>query len=291
MTVSKLSMKKEILKWGRLVKFSHTIFAMPFALSMFVIVSKIYSVSFFQFFWIVICLISARTGAMAFNRILDRKIDHLNPRTHNRELPQGIVTPLSASLLLLLTYGIFLFAASALGSHAFVLAPVVLLILSFYSWTKRFTSFSHLVLGVCLAMAPGGVWYALTAEFAILPIWLMLAVAFWVAGFDIIYSCQDRDFDVSKGLYSVPAKIGIHKSLTLARSLHTIALLFLVGFGYAANMGVLYFAALFIFAGLIISQHFIVKAEDLSRVNEAFFVRNGLASVIFFVGVLLDRLL
>lgn len=280
---------EQFSKWGSLVKFSHTVFALPFALAMLVIVSTRETISVFQILLILFCLVLARTGAMAFNRLLDRRIDAINPRTSGRELPQGRISVSSVWVLLFVSYGGFLLCSALLGSHTLVLAPFVIFILSFYSWTKRFTSFSHLVLGLSLAMAPGGVWYALTAEFALLPVWLMAAVLFWVAGFDIIYSCQDADFDRSQGLFSIPAKVGIPQALLISKIFHLFTIIFLTLFGIKAELGALYFVGVILFAGIIISQHLIVSVADLSRVNEAFFVRNGLGSVMYLIAVIMDN--
>jgi len=286
----KIGSTLEITKWGKLVKFSHTIFALPFALSMLFVVQRDFPVSMSKITWILICLVSARTGAMTLNRIIDRNIDGLNPRTRNRELPQGIVTLRSVQALLLLSYGIFLGAAAMLGRHTLILAPFVLAILSFYSWTKRWTSWSHLVLGACLAMAPGGVWYALTGIVSVVPLWLMLGVALWVAGFDIIYSCQDMDFDRSQGLFSIPARIGLGRALNLARILHFMAVISIAIFGIYAELGSYFFIGLIVFSAVLFSQHGIVSENNLSRVNEAFFVRNGMGSVVFMIGTLIDCL-
>ncbi len=285
------SLKNHIVKWGSLVKFSHTIFAMPFALSMLVFIWARVSVSFAQVFWILVCLISARTGAMALNRLLDRRIDGLNPRTQSRELPAGKVSVVSVVFLLSVSYGAFILGAGMLGPHTLLLAPLVLFILSLYSWTKRFTQFSHFVLGLSLSLAPGGVWYALVGTVDWLPIWLMLGVLFWVAGFDIIYSCQDHKFDQGHGLFSVPAKLGVANSLLIARLVHIIAIIFMAVFGYFAGAGVIFFVGWILFSALVLSQHSLVSADDLSRVNEAFFTRNGLGSFIFFIGSLFDQIL
>jgi 4-hydroxybenzoate polyprenyltransferase len=282
--------KNQIVKWGSLVKFSHTVFAMPFALAMMVYVFGRVGVSVSQVFWILLCLVSARTGAMALNRLLDRKIDSLNPRTKERELPAGRVTENSVKLLLAVSYGIFILGAGMLGQHTLILALPVLAILSFYSWTKRFTQYSHFVLGLALSLAPGGVWYALVATVELLPILLMVAVLLWVTGFDIIYSCQDEQFDRSQGLFSIPAKIGVARALQLARLVHLVAIMFLLLFGYCADAGLVFYVGWILFSLLILSQHSLISPSDLSRVNEAFFVRNGLGSFLFFLGSLFDLL-
>lgn len=280
-----------LANWARLVKFSHTIFALPFALAMALIVSRTHPISLLQVGLLLVCLVSARTAAMAFNRIMDRGIDALNPRTAQRELPSGKISLASASALLLSAALIFLLGAWGLGLHCLVLAPPVLAVLLFYSWTKRFTSASHLVLGVALALAPGGVWYAITAEFAWLPVWMMLGVLLWVAGFDIIYSCQDAEFDRRQKLYSIPSRLGVPVALKLARLLHLLSALCFLWFWSAASLGSAALLGTGIFIAIVLSQHRLVRAGDLSRVNEAFFTRNGFASVIYLIGAAIDRLL
>jgi 4-hydroxybenzoate polyprenyltransferase len=282
--------KSEVPLWGSLVKFSHSIFALPFALSMFLIVAKTHAVTMVQLLWIVAALVSARTAAMGFNRILDRHIDSLNPRTINREIPSSKISCLKAWKLVILSSIIFLFCSWELGNHCLLLSPLVLGFLFFYSYTKRFTKYAHFVLGAALALAPGGVWYALTAEFAFLPLVMMIAVMFWVAGFDIIYSCQDVDFDKSNSLYSFPAVLGTRNSLMLAKLFHLLTFLFLIYFGYLNSLGLYYFTALMIFASLLINQHLLVNAEDLSKADSAFFTRNGAASFIYFLGVFFEYL-
>lgn len=226
---------------------------------------------------------------MGFNRLMDADIDAKNPRTQSREIPAGKLSKLNVKILVFISSLIFLAGSYGLGLHCLILAPLVLGVLLFYSWTKRFTSVSHLVLGLCLALAPGGVWYALTAEFRWLPVIMMAGVLFWVAGFDIIYSCQDEEFDRKEKLFSLPAKIGIGNSLLVARVLHCIATVFLVAFGYCAELGTAYYIGVTIFSLFLLSQHRLVSAEDLSRVDAAFFTRNGLASVVYLLSAAADR--
>lgn len=284
----KRSLAEEILVWGRLVKFSHSIFALPFALSMFVIVARVHPVTFAQLGWILLALVSARTAAMAFNRLADRRIDALNPRTKTRELPAGVVSPASVAALVVIASAAFIAAAAMLGFHCLVMAPLVLAWLFFYSWTKRFTRYAHLVLGASLALAPGGVWYALTGTFAVLPLYMMAGVALWVAGFDVLYSCQDVEFDADQRLHSIPSRIGVARALLVARLMHLAAFVMLALFGLVADLSVLYFVGLGLFGGIIAGQHGLVSATDLSRVDAAFFTRNGIASVVYFAAVLLD---
>jgi 4-hydroxybenzoate polyprenyltransferase len=279
---------QEVKTWGSLVKFSHSIFALPFAVSMAVIVWKDFPVTGWQLLYILVAVVSARTAAMAFNRLLDRKIDARNPRTQSRELPRGVVSIGSVIGLLLLSSFIFLGAASLLGAHCAILAPVVLALLLFYSWSKRFTSLSHLILGLSLGCAPGGVWYALRGTVALEPVLLMCGVTLWVAGFDILYACQDEAFDRAQGLHSIPASIGVDKALKLSFILHLISLTAFGGFALSVGLGPLFYLGFIIFSYAIIGQHRLVSAGDLSRINAAFFTRNGLASVIFLLAVVLD---
>ena len=277
-----------ILLWGRLVRFSHTIFAMPFALSMWAYVSVARPVPILDFALIIVALVAARTAAMTFNRLVDRDIDALNPRTKTRELPSGQLSVRSAWILFSISAFLFFVAAGLLGLHCLVLAPIVFAVLCGYSWAKRFTPYSHLVLGLALAMAPGGVWYALTAHFAMLPVWMMFGVLCWVAGFDILYSCQDTEFDRKQGLFSLPARFGERTAFWIARLLHVLAIVFLVVFGWVGGLGNIYFFGLGLFGLLLLSQHRLVGPGNLERIDAAFFTRNGAASVLYFVATLLD---
>lgn len=284
------SMGRELLLWGRLVKFSHTIFALPFALSMLVYVAATTSVSALQLAAILLALVAARTAAMSFNRLIDRDIDALNPRTKGREIPSGLVSVRSAWQLCFASVALFLLAAAVLGTHCLVLTPVVLAVLLGYSFAKRFTSFSHLILGLALALAPGGVWYALTAQVALLPIWMMLGIVCWVAGFDILYSCQDSSFDRQHALRSIPALLGNEAAFFISRFMHIAAMGFFGIFGYAAGLGAFYWTGLALFALLLLSQHRLVSPGNLARIDAAFFTRNGAASVVYFFAMLADVL-
>ncbi|MBN8549408.1 MAG: UbiA family prenyltransferase [Deltaproteobacteria bacterium] len=278
---------QHLVLWGRLVRFSHTIFAMPFALSMFVYVSSFTRVRAPQLLAIVTALVAARTAAMTFNRIIDRDIDGLNPRTRNREIPAGVITVRSAWVLWASSCALFLAASWFLGMHCLVLAPLVLAVLCYYSWAKRFTSLSHAILGLALALAPGGVWYALTGSVAWLPVWMMLGVLFWVAGFDILYSCQDIEFDRQHALWSVPSRYGEARAFQVSRIFHALAVLCLAQFGAAAHLAPVFWLGLLLFALLLFQQHRIVGPGNLTRIDAAFFTQNGLASILFFLAVLL----
>ena len=273
--------------YGSLVKFSHTVFALPFALSMLVVVDRAQPVSAWQLVWILIAIVSARTAAMTFNRLVDRDLDALNPRTKDRELPAGKLSVAKVRLLLVFSSALFFGSAYALGTHCLVAAPLVLGILFFYSWSKRFTSLSHVVLGVSLALAPGGVWYALTAQVALLPLLLMAAVILWVAGFDILYSCQDVAFDTGQHLFSLPARIGTTSAVWAARVLHAAAAALLCAFSAAAGFGWPHYLGLAVFAAILFSQHLLISPGNLSRIDTAFFTRNGAASLVYFIAVLI----
>lgn len=275
-------------RYAKLVAFSHTIFALPFALSMVVVAAGVSSVTFEQFLSIVIALVSGRTAAMAFNRAIDAKIDALNPRTSQREIPSGQVSLGGAWTLFVVSLIIFFYSAYELGWHCLVLAPPVLAVLIGYSWTKRFTWMSHFVLGLSLSLAPGGVWWALVGTVAPEPLLLMAAVLFWVAGFDILYSCQDVEFDRRVGLHSYPARWGVVQAFIAARVSHGVSLLFFLCFGLVLGASVPYWVGLGGFALCVASQYQVISPSDLSRINIAFFTRNGGASVLFFVGVLIE---
>lgn len=291
MSTTALGPVQRLAVWGRFVKFSHSVFALPFALSVLFVVVGEAGVSIHQIGWILVAIVSARTAAMGFNRIVDRSLDQLNPRTRTRELPAGEISLAGAIGLVMTATALFLISSYVLGVHCLKVAPLVLAVLFFYSYTKRFTGLSHIVLGLALALAPGGVWYALVGTFAIEPIPLMMGVIFWVAGFDILYACQDVEFDRAVGLHSVPSRIGKEKAFRLSQLFHLFAIGLLVWFGILNELGILYYIGLGVFAGILASQYLSVSPDNLEKINQVFFVRNGLASIVFFVGVALDRLL
>jgi 4-hydroxybenzoate polyprenyltransferase len=225
---------------------------------------------------------------MAFNRVADSDIDAINPRTNQREIPAGLVTAKEGRGVVLLSAGIFLTASYALGWHCLVCAPPVLILLWSYSLLKRYTALCHFVLGVALGLAPGGVWYALTAEFAVLPVWLMVGVTIWVAGFDILYSCQDRDFDIENSLFSVPAWLGVKRSILVAALCHVSAVALLVVFGVQAQLGIFYMAGVVLFGIFIAAQYWDIAREGIGCINRSFFTRNGFASVGILVATVID---
>ena len=273
-----------------MVKFSHSIFALPFALSAAWLASGGLPDSRVLLL-ILLCTVAARTAAMAFNRLVDRRIDGLNPRTQNRELVSGEVSVFNATLGVLISAAIFIAGAFALNPLSGWLSIPVLAVLLGYSFTKRVTWLAHLVLGLALGLAPLGAWLAVTGDFEkgiASPLLLALAVMTWVAGFDLIYSCQDADFDRKQSLHSVPARFGIERALRWSIWLHIVTALALVAFGAVASLGGLYWLALALVLGLLTWQHRLVSANDLSRVDMAFFSLNGWVGVLLFVGLAAD---
>jgi 4-hydroxybenzoate polyprenyltransferase len=289
------NLKSKIADYGSLVRFSHTVFALPFALSSVALAWPKHPVTLRTFFWILVAMVSARTAAMGFNRLADRKYDALNPRTQSWELPRGAVRVGEAVALTVASASLFVLAAYQLNWVCFVLSPVALAIVFFYSFTKRFTWTSHLFLGLALAVAPVGAWLAVAApvELAELdtPIYLGLAVVFWLAGFDIIYSLQDREFDRAHGLYSIPVRFGVRGALGLSSFFHCGTVLFLALVGLSAAAGFIYWIGFALVAGVLFWEHRIVTPSDLSRINRAFFDLNAYVSIGYFLTTLADTAL
>ncbi len=277
--------------WGSFVKFSHSIFALPFALIMMVVLTRTYTLSWMQVAALVVAVVAARTAAMSFNRLVDASIDAANPRTMGRELPSRRLSSFEAWGLMISSALVFTAAAAALGTHCVIMVPAVLLVLLGYSLLKRFTSLCHFVLGLALALAPGGVWYAVTATWAWEPLWLMGAVLTWVAGFDILYSCQDMDFDREQGLFSVPRYLGFRRARLLAATLHLLTVVLLGEFGVVFDLHGAYAFGVAVFAMLLLNQHVLVARRGIACVDQVFFTRNGAASLLLFAFVVFDRLL
>jgi len=301
-----------------LVKFSHTIFAMPFALiGFFLAVTRFnpaiedfnvgqwnlnrtigwgWDVTNFvwwedvlvKFILVILCMVFARSAAMAFNRYLDRHIDALNPRTAIREVPRGIITPKNALVFTIVNCILFITTTFFINPICFFLSPVALAVVLGYSYTKRFTPLCHLILGLGLSLAPIGAYLAVTGRFDWLPILFSFAVIFWVSGFDIIYSLQDEDFDKSQRLYSIPASVGKEKALRISELLHLLSAACVVAAGKIGHFGWVYWIGVLVFGGMLIYQHSIVKPNDLRRVNIAFMTANGIASVVFAILVITD---
>lgn len=280
-----------------LIKFSHTIFAMPFAMIGFflgVIQTNTENIPIgwqqlvLKFVLVLICMITARSAAMAFNRYLDRHFDAKNPRTAIREIPAGII---SADNALRFTIGcciVFMIACFFINRLCFFLSPVALFVILFYSYTKRFTPLCHLVLGLGLSLAPIGAYLAITGKFELLPILFSLAVIFWVSGFDVIYALQDIDFDQSQKLYSIPSVLGKAKALKVSELLHLLSAACVITAGVYGHFHWLYWLGIAVFVGMLVYQHSIVKPNDLSKVNIAFMTANGIASVVFAAFVISD---
>ena len=276
-----------------LIKFAHTIFAMPFALIGFVLGLRdhfIHQTTVDQvglkFVLILVCMITARSTAMAFNRYLDRHFDKLNPRTAIREIPAGIIKAEKALVFIGINMAVFITATYFINSICFYLSPVALFVILFYSYTKRFTYLCHLVLGIGLSLAPIGAYLAVTGSFAILPLLFSFAVIFWVSGFDIIYALQDIDFDQSQSLYSIPSQWGLKQSLSISRVLHVLSATFVIAAYFVGGFHYLYLLGLLIFIGMLFYQQSIVKPYDLSKVNLAFMTANGIASIVFSIFVI-----
>jgi len=273
-----------------LVMLPHTLFALPFALTAVVLASYRTAVDLVTLLLIVVAFTGARSAAMGFNRLIDQSVDAANPRTRGRHLPAGRLTRSQAALFVLGSVAAFEIAAWALGRLPFALSPVALALVFFYSYTKYFTSISHLVLGLCLSIAPVGAYIAVTGSFYLGIFVLAAAVVFWVAGFDIIYSLQDEQFDRRSGLFSLPAKLGASRALTLSRVFHLLSFLLLCAVGLFFPIGAFYWAGCLLVGSMLIYEHRLVSPEDISRVNAAFFTVNGAVSLLFFALNLLDRL-
>lgn len=273
-----------------LVTFSHTIFAMPFAIIGFslAVIRGDNEISWKLFGLVILCMIFARNAAMGFNRYADRKFDAQNARTAVREIPAGKISPTSALWFVILNCLAFMGATFFINEICFWLSPVALAVILGYSITKRFTALCHLILGVGLALAPIGAWLAVEGEFQMLPLWFSFAVIFWVSGFDVIYALQDADFDKQNKLHSIPAALGKKNALHLAKFLHVCSAACIWTAGFAEEFGALYFLGAVFFSGLLIYQHTLVKHDDLSKVNRAFFTTNGIASVVFACFVISD---
>jgi 4-hydroxybenzoate polyprenyltransferase len=276
-----------------LIKFAHTIFAMPFALIGFFLGLKAINFETYKPWWfllllVVLCMVFARSAAMAFNRWLDAEFDAANVRTAIREIPAGIITKKNAMTFVVFNCVAFLITTYFINALCLVLAPVALFIILFYSYTKRFTPLCHLVLGLGLSLAPIGAYIAVTGKFAIVPILFSISVLFWVSGFDIIYALQDEDFDRANNLRSIPSWLGIKKAMYVSEYLHFLSFASLFVAGVVGHFSWFYWAGIAAFAFFLVYQHTIIRPKDLSKVNKAFFTSNGIASVVFAVFVSLD---
>lgn len=271
------------------IKFSHTIFALPFALTGAVLAARGVP-SPYQLFWILMAMVGARTAAMGLNRLIDAKIDGVNPRTKGRAIPSGLLRKDAVAAWIGVSVALFLLAAYQLNPLCFSLTPVALFLLVTYSYCKRFTSLCHVALGLCLAAAPVGAWLAVRGTVDLPALLLGCAVLFWVAGFDILYALQDLDFDRSAGLHSIPVRFGACGALLTARLFHLITFGMIAALGFAADLGAVYLAGVAIVACLLGYEHSLVREGDLSRLNAAFFTTNGYISCAVFLFTLADIL-
>lgn len=280
----------KIRNYLSLVKFAHTVFAMPFALIGFALATRNYSenLNVKLLLLVILCMILARNAAMSFNRWIDRNFDKLNPRTAMREIPAEIIKPHSALAFSIINGLLFIVAAWFINQLCFFLSPVALLVIMGYSLTKRFTALSHFVLGLGLSLAPIGAYLAISGIFDLAPIILSVAVLFWVSGFDVMYALQDESFDRHIKLKSIPVFLGTKKALLLSIMTHLLSAALLVWFGLLIDGTIIYWLGFAIFTGLLFYQHLIVKPSDLSRMNLAFFTLNGIASVLFAAITIVD---
>ena len=284
---------RSIRDYFSLVKFSHTVFAMPFALIGFSLaVSKPeFHLCIRLLFLVILCMVLARNTAMGFNRLADKDYDALNPRTRKREIPSGILSARAASVFVIINAVLFIVTTGFINRLTLFLSPVALLVILGYSLTKRFTSLCHFVLGLGLSLAPVGAYISVTGKFSALPIIYSFVVLSWVSGFDIIYALQDDDFDKTNKLYSVPSVKGKKKALAISIFVHVITLALVLAAGFVGKSGLLFWTGATVFTLLLIYQHSIVRPDDLSKVTMAFATTNGIASFIFAFFVILDLII
>jgi len=273
-----------------MIKWEHSIFALPFALCGAMLAAGGFPTAH-QLTWIIVAMVAARSAAMAFNRLADAAIDASNPRTRTRALPAGQLTPSFVTTFVVVSSAVFIVAASQLNRLSLWLSPVALAVLLLYSYTKRFTRWSHLVLGFALGIAPAAAWIAVRGSLDLRILLLTAAVTFWVAGFDVLYACQDFDFDRQTGLHSIPRHLGVHRALWVARGFHLIMLALLVALLWSFGLGKFAILGVAIVAALLAYEHSLVSSDDLSKLNAAFFTMNGVISVLFFLFVAGDLLL
>jgi 4-hydroxybenzoate polyprenyltransferase len=273
-----------------MIKWEHSIFALPFAFCGAMLAAGGLP-AWRPMAWIVVAMVSARSAAMAFNRLADASIDAANPRTSTRALPVGQLTPAFVTTFVLAACGIFVLAASQLNRLTLMLSPLALVVILLYSYTKRFTRWSHLILGFALGIAPAAAWIAVRGSLDPRILLLTAAVTFWVSGFDVIYACQDHDYDRSHGLHSLPRHLGIRNALILARLFHIVMIGLLIALIVTFGLGKLAFVGVIAVAALLLYEHALVRHDDLSKLNAAFFTMNGVISVVFFAFVASDLLL
>ncbi len=283
-----MTLSRKVKDYLELIKVEHTVFALPFALTSALIAANGFP-TVYQLFWIVVALFGARTAAMSLNRLIDAEIDAKNPRTANRHIPRGAVKKTEALFLSLFGFLLMVYSAYKLNPLALKLSPLAVFVLTVYSFTKRFTSLCHLVLGIAVSLAPLGAWVAVKGTIDLPALLLSLAVALWVAGFDIIYALQDVEFDRKEGLYSLPSRLGIERALLISKLFHLSTLLLLLAVGFIEKLGFFYYLGLLISSLLMVKEHLIVSRER-EKVAFAFFNLNGYISLTVFLFTLLDFL-
>ena len=279
----KLRVLLEMIKW------EHTVFALPFAYAGMLAAPVPFSV--WNLFWITVAMVGARTAAMTLNRIIDAKMDAKNPRTADRAIPRGLISLREAWIFTGAAVGLLILSTFFLAPITRVLWPLVVLGFVLYPYTKRFTWLCHLALGIANGLAPGAAWVAVTNEISWTPALIWAGAALWVAGFDVLYALLDRDFDLENRVNSLPARFGVGPALVVSRVWHALSVAFLVAFGFAAGLGVIYYLGVAVVAWLLFYEHSLVRKDDLSKLDMAFFTMNGVISLIFFAFVLLDRML
>jgi 4-hydroxybenzoate polyprenyltransferase len=281
-----MSLPATIKTYGQMVRFSHSIFALPFALAGAAFAAVGHGLTLWQLGWIIVAMVAARNAAMGFNPLPDQDLDAANPRTSTRELPRGLMTRRAVWVFVTVLSALFILSAGMLNPLCLALSPVALAVVFLYSYTKRFTWATQFVLGLALAIAPVGGWLAVRGAFGLVPLALAGAVLCWVAGFDIIYACQDVDFDRRTGLHSIPARFGIATSLWIARGLHGITVVLLLSIDALLELHVAYLIGVGLVGICLIVEHALVRSDDLSRVNLAFFTANGIVSLLYLAAAL-----
>lgn len=284
------NLKSKILEYFELIKFEHTIFALPFALSGMLLADPFKFPTINAFIWVLLAMVGGRTAAMSLNRLIDADIDEKNPRTSNREIPAGRIRKISVFILAVISFVVMIFAVWHLPLICKQLLPLAILILVVYSFTKRFTYFSHFVLGGALGAAAAGGWLAVSGKFSIPVILWGLSVVFWVAGFDIIYALQDIDFDRKNKLFSIPVLLGIKKSLLASKIFHLVTIILLIILGLTYTVGIFYWIGIIFVFFMLLYEHSLLKENNLSKLNAAFFDINGYVSIGIFIFILLDRI-
>lgn len=274
---------KEITGYFSLIKFSHTIFAMPFALIGFFLATEYqgYPFSWVKLGLVLLCMVFARNAAMAFNRYTDRIIDEKNPRTASREIPKGVIKPAYALVFVIANSLLFIATTWFINSLTFFLSPVALLVILGYSFTKKFTALCHFVLGIGLSLAPIGAYLAVSGKFDLLPLMYSLVVLFWASGFDVLYALQDEDFDKSNKLKSLPVFLGQKGAMLVSSAIHLLTAVFIITAAIKGSFGILHWTGVGVFISLLTYQHIVVKKNGLKKINLAFFTTNGIASVVF----------